>query len=87
MPTYLPPRWSSLPQAKKVLSLSIAGDYSSALNSAVDSAVAAGVVVVAAAGNDNTDAANKSPASAASGTCRQSEIVLPTAPGTVATGT
>ncbi|ATZ54237.1 Bcser1 [Botrytis cinerea B05.10] len=49
--------------AKSVLSMSLGGSYSAAVNSAVTSTVAAGVTVVVAAGNDNTNAANTSPAS------------------------
>lgn len=64
----LGPHW--VPQAKKVLSLSLTGDYNAAQNAAVDNAVAAGVVVTVAAGNNNTDAATKSPASAARGMSR-----------------
>ena len=41
--------------------------FSAALNTAVDNAAAAGVVVTVAAGNDNVDASTRSPASAASG--------------------
>nr|XP_054763708.1 aqualysin-1-like [Lytechinus pictus] len=51
---------------KKVASMSIGGGYSLALNNAVQSAVDNDVVVVVAAGNDNADACNYSPASAAS---------------------
>jgi subtilisin family serine protease len=54
-------------QAKKVLSMSLGGGYSAAENTVVDNAVKAGVVVVVAAGNENTDAATKSPASAPTG--------------------
>lgn len=50
--------------AKKVLSMSLGGRYSAAENTVVDNAVTAGVVVVVAAGNENTDAATTSPASA-----------------------
>jgi subtilisin family serine protease len=49
--------------AKSVLSMSLGGGYSSAVNSAVRSTVSAGVTVVVAAGNSNADAANYSPAS------------------------
>ncbi|OBT63094.1 hypothetical protein VE03_07470 [Pseudogymnoascus sp. 23342-1-I1] len=48
---------------KSVLSMSLGGSYSAALNSAVESTIAAGVTVVVAAGNDNADASNYSPAS------------------------
>jgi len=44
--------------------MSLGGGYSAAENTVVDNAVTAGVVVVVAAGNENTDAATKSPASA-----------------------
>lgn len=46
--------------------MSLGGSYSAALNTAVNNAVAAGVTFAVAAGNDNTNAANYSPASAAS---------------------
>ncbi|KAH8801025.1 peptidase S8/S53 domain-containing protein [Hyaloscypha sp. PMI_1271] len=46
-----------------VLSMSLGGTYSSALNSAVKSTVGKGVTVVVAAGNDDDDAGNYSPAS------------------------
>lgn len=49
-----------------VASMSLGGGYSSALNSAVNSLVSAGVTVVTAAGNENTDSCSKSPASAGS---------------------
>ncbi len=49
-----------------VINLSIGGGYSSSLNTAVNNAVAAGVVCAVAAGNENVDASTKSPASAAS---------------------
>jgi subtilisin family serine protease len=49
--------------------MSLLGSISIAENTAVDNAVAAGVVVTVAAGNDNTDASNFSPASAARGVC------------------
>ena len=45
----------------------LSGDFSAPLNTAVDNAVAAGVVVTVAAGNENTNAATKSPASAPTG--------------------
>lgn len=41
------------------------GGFSSAFNNAVNSAFSSGVVSVVAAGNDNANAANYSPASAA----------------------
>lgn len=46
--------------------MSLGGGFSATLNSAVNNAVAAGVVFCVAAGNDNANAANYSPASAAS---------------------
>ncbi|KFY93052.1 hypothetical protein V498_04585 [Pseudogymnoascus sp. VKM F-4517 (FW-2822)] len=49
---------------KSVLSMSLGGSFSAALNSAVESTIAAGVTVVVAAGNDGADASNYSPASA-----------------------
>ncbi|XP_041472999.1 aqualysin-1-like [Lytechinus variegatus] len=49
----------------KVASMSIGGGVSTALNEAVEGAISGGkVVVVVAAGNDNADACNYSPASA-----------------------
>lgn len=42
------------------------GEYSSAVNRAVDAAVSSGITFVVAAGNSNTDASNTSPASAGS---------------------
>jgi len=52
------------PDATSVISMSLGGGYSSAENLAVKSAHEAGVVVVAAAGNDNGNACGYSPASA-----------------------
>lgn len=49
-----------------VASMSLGGGYSAALNTAVDKLVNAGVTVVTAAGNENTDSCSKSPASAGS---------------------
>lgn len=49
--------------AKSVLSMSLGGGFSSSVNSAVRSTVNAGVTVVVAAGNNNDDASNYSPAS------------------------
>ncbi|KAI0244112.1 hypothetical protein L0F63_001794 [Massospora cicadina] len=49
-----------------VISLSLGGWKSKALNDAIEAAVASGVVAVVAAGNDNRDACNYSPASAPS---------------------
>jgi len=50
--------------APSVLSMSLGGGYSYALNVATSSAHSSGVNVVAAAGNDGADACNSSPASA-----------------------
>ncbi|VUC31357.1 unnamed protein product [Clonostachys rosea] len=47
------------------VSLSLGGSFSSSFNSAVNNAFASGVLSVVAAGNDNANAANYSPASAA----------------------
>lgn len=52
--------------SKSVLSMSLGGGYSSALNSAIASTVSSGVTVVVAAGNDDDDASYYSPASAPS---------------------
>ena len=49
-----------------VANLSLGGGYDAALNDAVERAVAAGITVVVAAGNESTDACSKSPASAPS---------------------
>lgn len=49
---------------KSVLSMSLGGGYSAAVNNAVQSTISAGVTVVVAAGNENQNAANVSPASA-----------------------
>lgn len=49
--------------ARSVLSMSLGGGYSSAVNSAVRASYNAGITVVVAAGNDNADASNYSPAS------------------------
>ena len=48
-----------------VLSMSLGGSFSLAVNRAVAAAHDAGMVVVAAAGNENSDACGRSPASAA----------------------
>jgi len=48
---------------RTVVNLSLAGEYSAALNDAMRNARKAGVVVVVAAGNDGTDACKLSPAS------------------------
>lgn len=50
-------------KANSVLSMSLGGSYSSAVNSAVKSTVNKGVTVVVAAGNDDDDAGDYSPAS------------------------
>jgi len=47
-----------------IASMSLGGGYSRALNDALDDIVQAGIVVVTAAGNENTDACSKSPGSA-----------------------
>lgn len=49
-----------------VINMSLGGGYYVPMNDAVESASAAGIVVVVAAGNENEDACNSSPASAAS---------------------
>jgi subtilisin family serine protease len=49
-----------------VANMSLGGGFSSSLNTAVANAVASGVTFAVAAGNDNQDACNYSPASAAS---------------------
>ena len=48
-----------------VANMSLGGGFSSAVNTAVNNAVASGVTFAVAAGNDNADACIKSPASAA----------------------
>lgn len=50
-------------KARSVLSMSLGGSYSSSFNSAVASAIKAGLFVAVAAGNDNADASAYSPAS------------------------
>jgi subtilisin family serine protease len=45
-----------------VMNMSLAGDASSALDSAVNNVIVAGITTVVAAGNDNADACTKSPA-------------------------
>jgi len=47
-----------------VASMSLGGGFSAALNNALDDIVQAGIVVVTASGNENTDACTKSPGSA-----------------------
>ncbi|KAG5957555.1 hypothetical protein E4U58_005862 [Claviceps cyperi] len=49
---------------RAVMNLSLGGGYSQAMNHALQSMVEAGIVCVAAAGNDDKDATNMSPASA-----------------------
>ncbi|KAF9642310.1 serine protease [Thelephora ganbajun] len=49
-----------------VASMSLGGDFSTSLNDAVNNLVTAGVTTVVAAGDENVDAANSSPASATS---------------------
>jgi len=51
---------------KTVLSMSLGGDKTQALDDAVNAAVAKGVVVVVAAGNDSADSCGSSPSGAAS---------------------
>lgn len=51
---------------KAVTNISIGGSKSTALNNAIAAVTRAGVTVVCAAGNENVDASNTSPASAAS---------------------
>ena len=48
-----------------VISMSLGGGFSSAFNTAVNNAYSSGVTTVVAAGNENQNAANVSPASAA----------------------
>lgn len=47
-----------------VINMSLGGGYSTASNTAISNAIAAGITVVVSAGNDNNDACDKSPASA-----------------------
>jgi subtilisin family serine protease len=49
---------------KAVMNISVGGSFSRAVNSAINQVAAAGVVPVVAAGNENQNAANTSPASA-----------------------
>ena len=51
--------------ANSVANMSLGGSFSSSLNTAVANSVAAGVTYAVAAGNENTDACTRSPASAA----------------------
>lgn len=48
----------------RIISMSLGGGKSTAINDAVNAAVGAGVTVIVAAGNENGDACSKSPASA-----------------------
>ncbi|EXL44143.1 subtilisin [Fusarium oxysporum f. sp. radicis-lycopersici 26381] len=52
--------------ARSVVNMSLGGGYSASFNNAVDSASRSGIISAIAAGNDGTNAANTSPASAAS---------------------
>lgn len=56
-------------QKKGIANLSLGGGYSLAINRAVDAAVGEGLIMVNAAGNDNRDSCNYSPASAEEGVC------------------
>jgi subtilisin family serine protease len=56
---------SQISGRKSVANLSLGGSFIQTVNDAVNSAVAAGVTVAVAAGNDNSNACNYSPASAA----------------------
>ena len=51
------------PSNPAVISMSIGGNFSAAVNDAVEQAKANGVLVVAAAGNENDDSCNYSPSS------------------------
>lgn len=59
---------------KCVANMSLGGGFSQASNDAVDRCVNAGVVMSVSAGNDNGNAANKSPASAPLGICVGSTV-------------
>jgi subtilisin family serine protease len=61
---YLINQKKAFPTRKMVANLSLGGSRSSALDTAVNNAVAAGVVMVVAAGNENANACNSSPAAA-----------------------
>ena len=56
----------SFPGQKAVVNMSVSANLSASLNTTVDLAVAAGITVVAAAGNNGADVSAYSPASAAS---------------------
>jgi oryzin len=49
--------------AKSVINMSLGADYSEAFNKATEAIIAKGIVVVAAAGNDDANASGVSPAS------------------------
>lgn len=49
------------PLTNKIISMSLGGGFSSAINNAVQGASNAGVLSIVAAGNDNADACNSSP--------------------------
>jgi subtilisin family serine protease len=57
---------TATPSRKIVVNMSLGGGFYGPVNTAVDSAVAAGIVVVVAAGNSNVDACTTSPAAAVS---------------------
>lgn len=58
--------WVASQGPGSVASMSLGGGYSAASNAAAEAMVDAGVTLVVAAGNDNRDACNSSPASAES---------------------
>jgi len=60
-----------------VANMSLGGGLSSALNNAVNAAVQAGVFFAVAAGNNNGDACNGSPSSAAEATCVGATTIAP----------
>jgi len=55
---YIQNQKSADPSKPMVANMSIGGLYSQAIDTAVENAVAAGIVVVVAAGNNNKDACN-----------------------------
>ncbi|KAL1914469.1 uncharacterized protein VTP21DRAFT_8852 [Calcarisporiella thermophila] len=57
------------PKNKSVANMSLGGPASSSLDKAVNSAVDAGLSVIIAAGNENTNACTRSPARATKGVC------------------